>query len=381
MGKRILYIYGGLYSPNGMSSMLSQKINYLAENTDYELYVVLTEHPEKPMFYQLSDKVRRKDLVVNFDDLDTMPMFKKMFYYWAKQRRFKKLLSAYMMELRADITVSITRREINFINQIKDGSKKISEIHFARTFYRQFNNKHLPQFVNRKISKIWMNSLINNLKQLDCFVVLTNEDRKNWPELNNVKVIPNFISSVFDKKSELTNKKVIAVGRYSWQKGFDYLIDSWRMIYERHPDWALDIYGAGDNVSFQKMADSFGLSDVIHCRQAVPNISEYYANSSIFVLSSRYEGLPLVIIEAMSAGLPVVSFTCPCGPRDIIENGVNGLLVENGNIHQLADRICYLIEHDNERLLMGKNASTSISKYYKERIMQKWIELFDLLLS
>ena len=362
-----------------MSSMISQKINYLAENTDHEMYVVLTEHPERKMFYKLSDKVKRKDIVINFDDLDTMPFLKKLFFYWIKQRRFKKFLADYMMEIRADITVSITRREINFINKIPDGSKKIAEIHFARTFYRQFNKRYLPQFVNRCISKIWMNGLIRNLSLLDRFIVLTQEDRQNWSELNNVIVIPNFVSSVPEKKSNLTNKVVIAVGRYSYQKGFDMLIDAWKKVYRQHPDWNLEIYGVGDNESYQAIADNYGLSNVVHCKTAVANIFDYYANSSFFVLSSRYEGLPLVIIEAMGAGLPVVSFACPCGPNDIIENGVNGMLVENGNVAKLADTISYLIEHDAERLLMGRNALSSISKFQKESIMLKWIELFDSL--
>lgn len=379
MGKKILYIYGGLYSPNGMSAMISQKVNYLAEHTDNELYIVLTEHPEKPRYYQLSDKVHCKSLVINFDDMDTMPFHKKVFHYFIKQRKFKRLLTDYMMKLRPDVTVSITRREINFINQIQDGSKKIAEIHFARTFYRQFNKKYLPKFVNQCISRVWMNGLIKNLKQLDRFVVLTHEDSLNWPELNNLVIIPNFVSSIPVRKSEGTAKRVVAAGRYSYQKGFDMLIEAWAIVHQNHPDWCLDIYGAGDNQAYQKLADDKGLSDTLHCNPAVSNIFDVYADSSIYVLSSRYEGLPLVIIEAMGAGLPVVSFTCPCGPRDFIVDGVNGLLVENGNVQQLANRICYMIAHEDERRKMGEKAVDAISGYKKDAIMQKWIDLFDSL--
>jgi len=379
MAKRILYIYGGLYSPNGMSAIISQKINYLAEHTDNEMYVVLTEHPELPWFYQLSDKVHVKYMKINFDDLDTMPLYKKIIYYWFKQRKYKRRLTQYLLELHPDITVSITRREINFINQIPDGSKKIAEIHFARTFYRQFKKVYFPSFINQSISHAWMNSLINNLKQLDKFVVLTEEDSHNWPELDNVVVIPNFVSSVPMKQSDGSSKRVIAVGRYSYQKGFDLLIDAWCIVHNSHPSWLLDIYGAGDPSQYQKLADSKGIGTFLHCNAAVSNINEMYEKSSIFVLSSRYEGLPLVIIEAMGAGLPVVSFSCPCGPRDMIKDGVNGFLVESGAVEQLAQKIVYLIENEEERLQMGRNAVSSVSKYQKETIMQKWIELFDSL--
>ena len=378
MAKKILYIYGGLYSPNGMSTIVSQKINYLAENTDNDMYIVLTEHPEKPQIYQLSNKIHRKDLVVNFDDLDAMPFLKKIVCYFVKQRKSRKLITQYLMELRPDITISMTRREINFLSKIKDGSKKVAEIHFARTFYRKFDKKYLPRFVNKLISKMWMNSLIKNLKKLDKFVVLTEEDSKNWPELHNVIVIPNFVSSIPIKKSKCVNKRAIAVGRYSYQKGFDMLIDAWKIVSSYYPDWQLDIYGAGNNIVYQDMANNMGLSSV-HCNTAVSNLFDYYSDCSIFILSSRYEGLALVILEAMRAGLPVVAFSCPCGPRDIIKNGENGLLVENGNVQLLAEKICYLIENENERIRMGSKAVDCVAQYNKDAVMGEWIKLFNSL--
>lgn len=379
MGKKILYIYGGLYTPNGMSTMISQKVNYLADNTNNDIYIVLTEHPEIPRVYQLSERVHVKILEINFDDLDTMPLGKKVFCYWKKQRKFKKLLTNYMVELSPDITVSITRREINFLNQINDGSKKIAEIHFSRMFYRQFNKRFLPDFMNRYISKIWMNSLIKNLRLLDKFVVLTEEDSHNWPELTNVVVIPNFVSSLSDKKTLCKNRRIVAAGRYSHQKGFDLLINVWEKVTKIHPDWSLDIYGPGNNEAYQILANEKGLTSSLHCNPAVPNIFEKYAESSIFVLSSRYEGFGLVIVEAMGVGLPVVSFACPCGPRDLIEDGVNGYLVENGDIDGMARRICQLIENEESRICMGKNAIATAEKYDKDIIMQRWINLFDSL--
>jgi len=379
MSKRILYIYGGFYSPNGMSAIISQKINYLAEHTDNEMYVVLTEHPELPWFYQLSDKVHVKYIEVNFDDLDTMPLFKKVINYWYKQRRYKRKLTQYIMELQPDITVSITRREINFLNDIPDGSKKIAEIHFTRSFYRQFKKNYFPTFINQWISRIWMNSLIANLKLLDKFIVLTEEDSHNWPELDNVIVIPNFISSMPEIKSKGNNKRVISAGRYDPVKGFDLLIDAWTIVSQRHPDWQLDIYGPGNNKAYQELADRKGVSDSLHCNSSVNNLFGLYAESSIYVLSSRSEGFGLVLFEALGTGLPVVSFACPCGPRDIIENGVNGLLAENGNVQDLAEKICYMMEHEEERRQMGRNAIPSVNKFQKHIVMQKWIELFDSL--
>ncbi len=379
MTKRILYVYGGLYIPNGMNAIISQKVNYLAENTDSEVYISLTERAELPHYYRLSSKVRWINFNINFDELDTLPLYKKLWKYWWKQRQFKKCLSDYMMRIRPDISISVCRREINFITKIKDGSKKVAEIHFGRTFYRKLDKKYLPGFLNRLLSKIWVNGLISNLKQMDRFVVLTNEDALNWPELDNLIVIPNFVTSISAHLSDLSSNRVIAVGRYSWQKGFDLLLDAWCVVHSKYPEWRLDIYGGGDNGFYQKLASEKMLSSVVTCHAAVSDILEKYVQSSVFVLSSRYEGFGLVLVEAMSAGLPVVSFDCPCGPRDIVRDGENGLLVESGNVNQLAEKLCYLISHKDERVRMGRNAHASIQQFDKEVIMKKWIELFEIL--
>lgn len=377
--KKIVYFVGGLLSPNGMGTILSQKINYLAEHTDYNLYMVLTEKAGTSWYYDIHPRVKWINFDINFDELDVMPIYKKIWYYRIKQCKFRRMFTDYLMEIRPDITVSICRREINFINDIKDGSKKIAEIHFARPFYRKFDKPFIPKFINEWISNRWVGSLIKHLKRLDRFIVLTQEDSENWPELDNIVVIPNFVSCDFSQKTDLTPKRVIAVGRYSWQKGFDILIKVWKLVYSRHPDWYLDIYGSGDNIYYQKMADELQLSSVVTCHKSVENVYEKYAESSLFVLSSRYEGFGLVLVEAMGTGLPVVSFACPCGPRDVIEDGVSGFLVEADNVQQMADRICILIENEEKRESMGQAAIARARMFSKDQVMQRWIELFESL--
>jgi len=377
--KKIVYFVGGLLSPNGMGAILSQKINYLAEHTNYDLYMILTEKAGAPWFYDINPKVKWVNFDINFDELDVMPIYKKVLFYWLKQRKFKQMFTDYLMKVRPDITVSICRREINFINNIKDGSKKVAEIHFARPFYRRFEKPFFPKLINEWVSNLWVGSLIKQLKRLDRFVVLTKEDSKNWPELTNLVVIPNFVFSNTSLKSDLSSKRVIAVGRYSWQKGFDMLIDAWKIVSTRHPDWHLDIYGSGDNISYQKLADELCLSSSLTCHKSVDHVYEKYSESSIFVLSSRYEGFGLVLVEAMGTGLPVVSFACPCGPRDIIEDGVSGYLVEAGDVQQMAEKICYLIENRDVRESMGQAAIARAGMFSRDQVMHRWIELFESL--
>ena len=377
MSKRIVYIVGDLSYPNGMSRVLSQKVNYLAEHTDYELYVVLTEQDDKPWYYQLSPKIQHVNFGLDFDSLYQLPFSKRLLAYRRKQKQYRKFLTDYLMQVRPDITVSVLRREINFINDIPDGSKKVGEIHFNKQTYRVFEKRWLPGWVNRYITHCWQDSLENEVMRLDKFVVLTKQDSNNWMGLENMSVIPNPISFFPKTLSDGQAKQVIAVGRYTRQKGFDLLIQAWKKVFVRHPDWVLNIYGPGNREEYQQMADAFHLSEVIHCNEASPDIYARYAEHSIFVLSSRYEGFGLVIAEAMATGLPAVSFRCPCGPEDIITDHEDGLLVEDGNIEALAEAVCYMIEHSEERHRMAKNALLSAQRYREDAIMQQWIKLFD----
>lgn len=379
--RKIVYVVGGLLYPNGMCHVLSQKVNYLAENTDYEVYMILTEKKGAPWHYTISDKVKWVNFDINFDELDTMPLYKKVFAYMVKQYRYKRMFTDYLMKVKPDITVSTVRREINFINDIPDGSKKVGEVHFNQSNYRLFEKKYLPSVVNRLITKKWRSSLNKQIRRLDRFVVLTHEDYACWEGMDNMEVIPNALSFFPDVVSECTNKRVIAAGRYTWQKGFDILIDVWDIVNRRHPDWHLDIYGDGDRTAYIQKVRSKGLEQAITCHPAVNDIYARYQESSIFVLSSRYEGFGLVIAEAMSAGLPVVSFACPCGPTDIITDNEDGMLVQNGNIEKMAQSICWLIENDEKRKEYGRQGQINARRYSEESVMKKWVSLFSGLLG
>lgn len=379
MGKKIVYMIGGLYNPNGMARVLSTKVNYLAEHTDYQVHVILTEKAGTPYYYELSPKIEVVNFDINFDELDTMPLHRKIVHYLNKQRKYKACFYKYLMELRPDITVFPMRREINFINNIADGSKKVGEIHFNRENYRQFHKKFLPGRLNRAISNYWMSRMVKEIRKLSRFVVLSNQDLKKWSELNNAEVIHNPLSFFPDEPAGGKNKKVIAAGRYSHVKGFDLLIEAWSKVNRKHPDWELYIYGHGNNQVYQSIAHDLGIGNSVHCEPAVKDIYSKYNESAIFVLSSRFEGFGLVIAEAMSCGIPAVAFDCPSGPREIIRDHEDGFLVENGDTGQLADQISYLIEHEEIRREMGAKARIHANRFKIDTIMQQWINLFERL--
>lgn len=379
MGKKIVYFVGGLWGASGMSAILSKKINYLAEHNDYDLYMILTEKKGVPFYYKMNERVKWVNFDIDFDELDTMPIYKKIWHYYWKQRKFKRMFTNYLMEVRPDITVSICRREINFINGIKDGSKKVGEIHFAHSGYRQFNKRFLPQCVNKMITRRWLGSFEREVAKLDKFVVLTEEDAATWENKHNTTVIPNFYDKPQAEPAKCEAKRAIAVGRYTYQKGFDMLIEAWGKVSDLHPDWHLDIYGPGDKEHYANMVAEKGLSQFITCNGSLQDVEEEFRKSSMFVFSSRYEGFGMVLIEAMACGVPCVSFTCQCGPSSIIKDGEDGMFVPPNDIDALAYSVVRLMDNDELRKSMGAKAYVNVRRFSQESVMKKWIELFDSL--
>lgn len=376
---KIAYCIPSLYYPSGMERVLTLKANYFAEHFGYEIHIILTDGKDKEPYYKLYPSITLHQLDINYDEMYGRSLWKRISGYWNKQQLFMKRLNDCLCEIRPDITISLLRRDINFINKMKDGSIKLGEIHFNKSNYREFSDNRLPAFVQHCVKKYWMWQLIRQVRQLKRFVVLSYEDAAEWTKLKNVAVIYNPLPFFPERQSDGSSKQVIAAGRYMPQKGFDRLIDAWSIVNMQHPDWVLRIYGDGMRQQLQQQIDRLGIASSCILEHSTPDIDEKYCESSIFALSSRYEGFGMVIIEAMACGIPPVSFACPCGPRDIIDDGKNGLLVENGNIEMLAGKICYLIENDEIRRKMGQQARIDVERFKIEQIAGQWKEVFESL--
>ena len=193
-----------------------------------------------------------------------------------------------------------------------------------------------------------------------------------WGDLSNIIVIPNprpFEPSDF---ADLSQRRVLAVGRLDYQKGFDRLIDIWARV-QRRQGWTLDIVGDGplrDQLS--EMIKKLGLTESIRLIGAVSDIRPYYLRSSIVAMTSRYEGLPMVLLEAQAFGLPMVAFACHCGPRDVITDGTDGFLIPESDETLFAERLVQLMASENLRFSMGSQARKASERFSEERIMQQW---------
>ena len=386
---RIVYCTPALYFAGGMERVLTMKANYFAEHFGYDVTIILTDGKEKPIFYPLSDKVKVINLDIGFEELWTCSFLKKIFFYLKKQHLYKKLLNRELMRIRPDITVSMLRREINFINDIQDGSKKIGEIHINRANKKigeihinraNFRNFEGNNALKNLFSKFWMNSLLSKLQRLDRFVVLTEKDKEAWVELNNVCVIPNPLSFTSTRHSDLSEKRIIAVGRYCHEKGYDLLLKAWGIVQNRTTDWRLEIFGEGDRTQYEEMVDTLNLDRhrcILNGRSS--KIQDEFLNSSLSVCSSKFEGFGLVITEAMACGLPVVSFDCPWGPRAIISDGEDGMLVENGNVDKLAEALVLMIQNPKQRKAMADKAIENVQRFSIDQIAGQWKSLFESL--
>ncbi len=216
--------------------------------------------------------------------------------------------------------------------------------------------------------------------RLDLVTVLTRTDMHEYQRLApgvKTRLMPNSVHIGGRRQSHLTNPRVIAAGRLKAQKGFDLLIPAFEQV--PHPDWTLDVYGEGS--SLPKLLSKISQAERIRFRGRTEKLWDELADSSIYVLSSRFEGLPMVMLEAMAHGLAVVSFDCPTGPGDVIVDNVNGLLVPPKDTVALGEAITRLIEDDTLRKRLGGAALETARNYTADSIMPRWEALFTELLA
>ena len=365
----------------GVERVLTIKANYFADVLNYDISIILTDGKDTPLYYPLSKRIKVVNLDINFEELWSCSFLKKVIVYLKKQRKFKKRLTAELITIRPDITISLLRREINFISKIHDGSKKVGELHVNRANYRNFEANE-ANGLKQLFAKLWMRSLVGKLKRLDQLVVLTDKSKASWPELSNVTVISDPIPMPIPLSvSDLHAKRVITIGRYAYQKGYDMLLQAWSKVEKQYPDWTLDIFGQGDQTEYRELIADLGIDiNRCHLNGPIEDVTKAYLDSSIFVLSSRFEGFGLVLVEAMACGLPVVSFDCPAGPDEILTDGTDGLLVSSGNIHDLAEKLMTLMADENLRCHLARQARQSAQRYSMASIANQWKMLFDQLM-
>ena len=370
---KIVYCISATYNSGGMERVLANKANWLVRN-GYEVSILTTDQKDRSPFFDFDPRIRFYDLGINYEENNGKSFLNKLIHYPFKQWRHKKALRTLLPELKADVVVSMFCNDASILPKIKDGSRKVLEIHFSRFKRQQYGRKGLWMIADDIRSR----NDLNVVSQFDRFVVLTEEDKGYWGDLDNIQVVPNARTFVMDKPAELREKKVIAVGRYCYQKALDRLIDAWSIVCRNVDDWKLHLVGDGeDRETLQRQIERLDLFDKVVLGRAETDMKTVYANASMLALSSRYEGLPMVLLEAQAAGLPIVSFECKCGPKDVLTDGVDGFLVKEGDVETLAIKIRELITDEDLRRIMGTEAYKNSERFSEEKVMAQWVELFN----
>lgn len=362
---KILYITNQICGAGGLERVLSIKASYLAENMGYEVHIVSLNQGDLPFFFQFSERIQHHDILVSGS--------------------FFSYIKRYCLGLRN--IVNIIKPDV--ISVCDDGLKgfflpiilgkpcpMIYERHVSKNIEIKKDKIGITTKLKSKLIFYLMNFLAETYSR---FVVLTKGNTQEW-QINNIEIIPNPLTFYPEQSSSLTNKKVIAVGKQSYQKGYDRLLQSWQIVHENFKEWNLEIYGKKDEfLQLELLAKKLGIDKNVFFFDADKNIQQKYLESSIYVMSSRFEGFGMVLIEAMACGVPCVSFDCPHGPSDIIVNNDDGFLVDNNDVQLLAQRLMQLIEDESLRKKLGNKAKQNVKRFLPKIIMEQWDDLFKKL--
>lgn len=367
---RIVFNTDQVFLHGGIEKTMATKANYFANLPNVEVYIVTTEQQGKLPCYELDRKVHLIDLSVNYNrnqSYFSKENLKKVVQHFRRQKALFKTL-------KPDVIIS---PNFNFDHYwlpfLSDKTKVIKERHGSRFF--ENNVRKNASFLNKLKFAFndWLDSKYNH-------IIVLNQDEKEYVKSGNAVVIPNSVP-IPDYKAELKNKTVIAAGRISPVKAFDELIEAWKIVNNKFPDWELHIYGEDYLDSKKKLNDlinSLQLQKVVHFKKSVDDLQNTMQDYSIYAMSSVTECFPMVLLEALSVGLPIVSYDCPNGPRNIITNQEDGLLAEYKNPQNLAEKLMILMGDQRKRSEMGVSAKKNVERFANAEVMNLWRNLLNL---
>lgn len=366
---KILYVFRSLAIWGGIERILVDKMNNLVKMYGYEVYMLTSDQGSHPVPYFIDDRVFLEDMDIKFHYQYRYKGLYRLYDRYKRLRLFKKRLRKKIIDICPDIIVCVADGYLVPIYEVKGSIPLLVESH--NNFSYLFQGVGLMQ-------KILYRQQKRTLSKVDALVTLTAKDAEEWKTIyKGVRVIPNFVQqNNTGECSNSSNHRVIYVGRLEAQKRVFDIVEIWKRVYSRFPDWHLDIYGEGEyRQQLEHVCSDLRMNIIIH--SPTNRIFDCYRKSDILILTSEYEPFGLVIPEAMSCGLPVVSYRSQFGPESIITDGYDGFLVPLGNMDFFSERLCQLMGNIILRKEMGRRAFNSSLQYTAEKIMPLWKSLFE----
>ncbi|MDU1891037.1 MAG: glycosyltransferase family 4 protein [Dysgonomonas sp.] len=374
---KIVYCTDSLNNLGGIQRVTTVKASALANIEGNEVYIVTAEGQGKSIF-PLDDRVRIIDLNVRYYYDDWKSKWALLKSTYTKRKEHKKKLKKVLNEIRPDVVISTGTSDKFFLSSIvPKESIVIREMHFC-TKYR-----HLHAKGHFEVLKAYIGDILDYkiaMKGYDQIYLLTKEDMQWWKTNKKVSFMPNPNSFTPKGIASGKSKKVIAVGRYFAPKRFDNLLLIWSKITHQFPDWSLEIWGEGEErKTLENLIEKLGINETAFLKGYSSNIEEHLLASSIFVLTSDFEGFPLVVLESMVCGLVPVCFACQTGPRDILTDNEDGFLIPVNDLDLFAEKLALLMSNDDVRMAMARKAVKRADDFTPEKIAQRWMNEFERL--
>lgn len=376
---RIVYVTETMVSSGGTEKMLSEKASYLVDVFGYDVTIIsCTQIAGQANTFPLSQNVKQINLAIPYYRQYHYGYPKRLLVKWETNQALKKLLTKTIHQIDPDIVIGVARFAADIVTTIKCRAKKIIECHEARPFIMadmEGNRALVSRLYTNLIMKKRYFRMIE--RHADVVVTLTEGDSHLWKKARHLEVIPNFSTMAVSRMADYKNKRVIAVGRLSAEKGYDRLLKIWKRVSPQHQDWSLEFFGDGKlHHMLTNMIHDLQLLNVT-INPPTPHISEEYSKSAICVMTSHFEGFPLVLLEAIRHGLPCIAFDCPFGPASIIKDGICGYLIEDNDIEQYAQKLSLLMDQEDIWKSLSKEAIKRGEDFSVETVMNRWRQLFE----
>lgn len=351
----ICFLSGDMSRTGGTERVLSIIANELSKQKNkFNIYILSITNENNTSYFRLEKEIKN-DRILKSKDVN----FKKQYFQVVKGIRH--YIKENNIDILIDVEVIASLFSIPATRFTK--TKLISWEHF--NFYED-NGSHLRIYA-RKLAARFSN----------CIITLTEHDKQNY--LNNldikgkVEYIYNPIEEVDDMECNIKSKQIISVGRLTYQKGFDMLCDVAKVVLKDNKGWKWLILGDGeDKDKLRSKIKEYGLENKLILKGNVSNVEEYYKNSSLYVMTSRFEGLPMTLLEAKTYKLPIVSFNCLTGPSEIVKNNVNGYLINPENVEAMSNKLNILMNDENKIKEFSNNAQIDIEKFKLKPIIERW---------
>lgn len=351
----VCFLSGDMSRTGGTERVLSIIANELSKKDDkFNIHILSITNESNSSYFALNKNIKTERILKNKD-----VNFKK--HYFQVVKGIRQYIKKNKIDILIDVEVIASLFSIPATRFTK--TKLISWEHF--NFYED-NGSNLRVYARKLVARF-----------ANCIITLTEQDKENYLNNLNIKGKVDYIYNPIEKVNNcdynIDSKQIISVGRLTYQKGFDMLCEVAKDVLKDNPEWKWIILGDGeDKEKLESKIKEYNLQGKLILKGKVSNVEDYYKNSSLYVMTSRFEGLPMTLLEAKTYKLPIVSFNCLTGPSEIVKNNVNGLLINPENVEAMSNKLNILLKNENKLKEFSDNSEVDIEKFELKPILEKW---------